>query len=101
MGEESRRERILLGAWGVLSHRKAGSKDCREIADEAPLFQERTTALDSEGTALPAGPGAHIRTGSGREKAGMAWETPSESAAGSAEDKEAPISQPPPILLLS
>jgi hypothetical protein len=55
MDEESRRERILQGASDAGPQRKAGSKGCREGSAEARLVWEGTTALESEGIALPAG----------------------------------------------
>ena len=75
MDEESRRERILPGRSSVLPQRKAGSKDYRETSAEARLLQGGTTASESEGTALPAGPGPPYKTGGGPEKI-LPWHDP-------------------------
>jgi hypothetical protein len=65
MDEESRWERILSAASSVFPQRKAGSKACRETSVEARLLQGGTTALESEGIAFLAGPGASYKTGGG------------------------------------
>jgi hypothetical protein len=65
MDEESRRERIFPGASRAFPQRKAVSKGYRETSAEPRLRQEATTALESEGIALPAGPGTSPKTGGG------------------------------------
>jgi hypothetical protein len=42
---------------------RAGSKGRRETSAEARLISAGTTALDSEGIALPAGPRAYTKIG--------------------------------------
>jgi len=67
MDEESRRERILQRAGDFFPQREAGSKDRREPSAEVRLFQGGATALESEGIALPAGPGEHRKLGVGKK----------------------------------
>jgi len=47
--------------------KKAGSKGCRKTSAEARPLQGGTTAPESEGIALPAGPRASHKTGGGQE----------------------------------
>jgi len=66
MDEESRGERIVPGPSSPFPQRKVGSKGCPEISAEARLLQGGTTALESEGIALPAGYGSSHKTGGGQ-----------------------------------
>ena len=66
MDEESRGEKILPGVSSVFPQRKAGSKGYEETSAEARPLQGGTTALESEGIAIPAGPEASPKTGDGQ-----------------------------------
>ena len=61
-----RREIILQRAWNLFPQRKAGSKGRQDPLAEVRPFQGGTTALGSEGIALPAGPGRSRKLGVGK-----------------------------------
>ena len=61
-----RGERIVPGPSSPFPQRKAGLKGYPETSAEARLLQKGTTALESEGIALPAGPGTSYKTGGGQ-----------------------------------
>jgi hypothetical protein len=63
MDEESRRKRIPLRGSGVFPKSTAGSKGHREASAEARPLPGGTTALESEGIALPAGPTVPAKLG--------------------------------------
>jgi len=58
MDEESWRDRILQRVWSFFPQREAGSKGQQNPSAEVRPFQGGAAALESEGIALTAGPGA-------------------------------------------
>jgi hypothetical protein len=49
-----------------VSAKEGGIEGCRETSAEVRLLSGGTAALESEGIALPAGPGALQKTGDGQ-----------------------------------